>query len=150
VSSTASSSTDVHCRLSGPALTLSPSAHDTVVPATVSSARPSWVPENDSVVPRMSASAPSPLSVTEQEPALQVTLFEVMLQPLRGTRSRPAARSPAAARVVDVGVMPRRVGPAAYPVGDAGPVGGVPPGPSTGTSAAFRTSSACSTPSADP
>ena len=61
---------------SGPAVTLSPSPQDTLAPPTLSVARPSWVPPNDSVVPRISASAPSPLSVTVHELGEQDTLFE--------------------------------------------------------------------------
>src|SRR5215217_3303011 len=77
VSCTSSSVTEVHSMLSGPALALSPSAHVTVVSPTPSDARPSCTPPRVTVLPRISASAPSPLRVTVQDDPEQLTLSEV-------------------------------------------------------------------------
>jgi hypothetical protein len=98
--------TEVHCSSSDPAATLSPSAHETLAPATLSDARPSWTPSNDNVVPRISASAPSPFNVTEQDEPEQLTLLEVKVHPVSAARARPPASSPAARRDVDVVDMP--------------------------------------------
>jgi hypothetical protein len=100
VISTAVSVTLVHSICSGPAPTLSPSAQDTLAPATPSDARPSWIPPNVTVVPRISASAPSPERVAVQELVVHETFSEPMEQPASGARTRPPARRPAARRAV--------------------------------------------------
>ncbi len=105
MSSTASSVTEVHWSCSDPAVTLSPSVQDTLAPATLSEARPSWTLPRDSVVPRISASAPSPLSVTLHDDPEQLTLSEVKLQPVSAARATPPASSPAVRRDVRVAGM---------------------------------------------
>jgi len=99
----------VQVSCSGPAVTLSPSPQETLAPPTLSDARPFWVPPKDSVVPRMSAAAPSPVSVTEHELVVQDTLFDVKEQPATEISASAPAIRPAASRAVrdvDVGDMP--------------------------------------------
>src|SRR4051794_19829232 len=85
VSSTESSVTLVHSSLSGPADTLWPWVHDTPASPTPRRAWPSWTPESETVVPRMSAFAPSPLSVAAHLVPEHETLFDVKLQAASGT-----------------------------------------------------------------
>ena len=101
---TASSVTLVHSIWSGPAPTLSPSAQETLAPATPSDARPSWMPPKVTVVPRISASAPSPESVAVHELVVHETLSELKVQALSGASSSPPANRPAAIRAVRVGI----------------------------------------------
>jgi hypothetical protein len=98
VNSTELSVTLVHSRVNGPAVTLSPDPQDTLAPPTFSEARPLSLPTNASVVPRMSAFAPSPLSFTEQELAEQETLSDVKVQALTVAREMPPASSAAVVR----------------------------------------------------
>ena len=84
------------------------------------------MPPNVSVVPRISASAPSPDSVAVHELVEHDTLFEVNEQPASGTSAAAPASTPAAiraARAFGVEGMPASLGRNAQPVGDAG----VPP-----------------------
>ena len=88
--------TVVHSSDSGPAVTLSPCAQETLASPTRSVARPSCTPPNAKVVPRMSASAPLPVSVTEQELVEHETLSEPTEQADSGASASPPAWSPAA------------------------------------------------------
>ena len=100
VSSTPSSVMLEHCTCSGPTATFSPSPHDTLAPPTLRAARPSWTPSKDRVVPRISASAPSPDSVTVHELVEHETFSEpkLKLQAVSRASSSPAASSPEAIR----------------------------------------------------
>jgi hypothetical protein len=92
VNSTESSVTLEHSTWSGPAVTLSPSPQVTVAPPTLSDALPFCTPPKVRVVPRISAFAPSPLSVTVHELVEQLTPFSDIEQADSGNSRAPARR----------------------------------------------------------
>jgi hypothetical protein len=88
----------VQVSVSGPALTVSPCAQDTLALPTLREARPSWTPPKDSDVPRISTCASLPDSVTEHSLPLQDRVSELNEQAVSGSSVRPPASTPAARR----------------------------------------------------
>ena len=84
----------------GPALTVWPSVHETLVLPTPRVAVPSLRLPRDTVDPRTSAFAPSPDSVMVHVVPEQETLSELNEHPASGTTVTPAASRPPASRTL--------------------------------------------------
>src|SRR4051794_32971143 len=123
VISTDPSPTFVQVTDSGPALMLSPSAQETLASPTPRVARPSFVPANFTVVPRISAETASPLRVAVHVLPEQETLSELREQPV--SASAPASSPVAILRVRTCGeAMGRAWGAGPAEPGMSGSSGG--------------------------